>query len=129
MAARNARKHALVDTSSSTESEVNIVPALEIEGRKYDVDEDGFLQEPDRWNEDVAKDFACTEHIASLTEAHWKVINYIRNYYLQFGIAPMVRKVCKETGFKLSEIYELFPSGPAKGACKLAGLPKPTGCV
>ena len=64
-----------------------------------------------------------------LTENHWKVINYLRNYYLQFGIAPMIRKVCKETGFKLNEIYQMFPSGPAKGACKLAGLPKPTGCV
>ena len=48
---------------------------------------------------------------------------------MQFGIAPMIRKMCKETGFKLNEIYKLFPSGPAKGACKLAGLPKPTGCV
>ena len=64
-----------------------------------------------------------------LTENHWKVINYLRNYYLQFGIAPMIRKLCKETGFKLNEIYQMFPSGPAKGACKLAGLPKPTGCV
>ena len=53
----------------------------------------------------------------------------LRNYYLQFGIAPMVRKVCKDTGFKLNQIYVLFPSGPAKGGCKLAGLPKPTGCV
>ena len=57
------------------------------------------------------------------------MINYIRGYYLQFGIAPMIRKLCKESGFKLNEIYALFPSGPAKGACKLAGLPKPTGCV
>ena len=48
---------------------------------------------------------------------------------LQFGIAPMIRKLCKETGFKLGEIYQMFPSGPAKGACKLAGLPKPTGGV
>ena len=70
-----------------------------------------------------------TEGIGQLTEGHWKVIHYIRNYYLQFGIAPMIRKVCKETGFSLKEIYNLFPSGPAKGACKLAGLPKPTGCV
>jgi len=105
------------------------VPKLEANGRVYDVDEDGFLQEPALWNEDAARDFAKTEDVAELTDGHWKVINYIRNYYLQFGIAPMVRKVCKETGYKLSEIYELFPSGPAKGACKLAGLPKPTGCV
>jgi tRNA 2-thiouridine synthesizing protein E len=102
---------------------------LEASGRTYEVDEDGFLQEPECWSEDVAKDFAASEAVAELTEGHWKVIRYIRNYYLQFGIAPMVRKVCKETGYKLGEIYELFPSGPAKGACKLAGLPKPTGCV
>ena len=105
------------------------MPTYEANGHLYDVDEDGFLQEPDKWNETVASDFAGTEHIAALTEAHWKVINYIRGYYKEFGIAPMVRKVCKESGFKLNEIYELFPSGPAKGACKLAGLPKPTGCV
>jgi tRNA 2-thiouridine synthesizing protein E len=105
------------------------VPTFEVSGRKYEVDEDGFLQEPGCWSEDVAKDFAGTEAVSELTEGHWKVIRYIRNYYLQFGIAPMVRKVCKETGYKLGEIYELFPSGPAKGACKLAGLPKPTGCV
>ena len=105
------------------------MPVFEIQDRKYEVDEDGFLQEPDRWNQDVAKDFASTEHITDLSDGHWKVINYIRNYYVQFGIAPMVRKLCKETGYKLNEIYQLFPSGPAKGACKLAGLPKPTGCV
>lgn len=105
------------------------MPIFEVNGKKYDVDEDGFLQEPEIWNRDVAVDFATTEGVAELTENHWKVINYLRNYYLQFGIAPMIRKVCKETGFKLSEIYQMFPSGPAKGACKLAGLPKPTGCV
>lgn len=101
----------------------------EVNGRSYNVDEDGFLQEPEVWNDAVAEDFALTEGIADLTDGHWKVIRYLRNYYLEFGIAPMVRKVCKETGYKLKEIYDLFPSGPAKGACKLAGLPKPTGCV
>jgi dissimilatory sulfite reductase related protein len=105
------------------------VPVFEVNDHKYDVDEDGFLQEPGIWNEAVAADFATTEGVSALTPDHWKIINYLRNYYLQFGIAPMIRKVCKETGFKLNEIYHLFPSGPAKGACKLAGLPKPTGCV
>ena len=57
------------------------------------------------------------------------IVNYLRDYYLEYNIAPMIRKLCKETGFKLKEIYDLFPSGPAKGACKVAGLPKPTGCV
>ena len=101
----------------------------EVNGNVYNVDEDGFLQDPEIWNVCVAKDFALSEGVNDLTPDHWKVINYLRNYYLEFGIAPMVRKVCKETGFKLNQIYDLFPSGPAKGACKLAGLPKPTGCV
>ncbi len=73
--------------------------------------------------------FAKLEGVDELTENHWKVIHYLRNYWKQFGIAPMIRKLCKETGFSLQEIYRMFPSGPAKGACKLAGLPKPTGCV
>ncbi len=105
------------------------MPNIDLNGRTYVVDEDGFLENPEIWNNDVAADFATTEGVTELTEAHWKVINYLRNYYLQFGIAPMIRKLCKETGFKLNEIYQMFPSGPAKGACKLAGLPKPTGCV
>jgi tRNA 2-thiouridine synthesizing protein E len=105
------------------------VPTFEVHGKHYEVDEDGFLQSPELWNEEVARDFAGSESISELTEDHWKIINYIRNYYLEFGIAPMIRKLCKETGFKLNDIYKLFPSGPAKGACKLAGLPKPTGCV
>ncbi len=102
---------------------------IDLNGKTYNVDEDGFLEDPSVWSEGVACDFAGLEGVPALTDAHWKVINYLRNYYLQFGIAPMIRKLCKETGFKLNEIYELFPSGPAKGACKVAGLPKPTGCV
>ncbi|MCD5404921.1 MAG: TusE/DsrC/DsvC family sulfur relay protein, partial [Desulfotomaculum sp.] len=94
-----------------------------------EVDEDGFLVNIDNWNEDVAKYFAKEEGVEELTEEHWKVINYLRDYFQQFGIAPMIRKLCKETGFNLKKIYQLFPSGPAKGACKVAGLPKPTGCV
>ncbi|MCW5977139.1 MAG: TusE/DsrC/DsvC family sulfur relay protein [Bryobacteraceae bacterium] len=105
------------------------MPVFEVHGKQYEVDEDGFLENPEIWNEDVARDFATTEGVEGLTDGHWKVINYLRSYYLQYGIAPMIRKLCKETGFKLNEIYDMFPSGPAKGACKLAGLPKPTGCV
>ncbi len=105
------------------------MPTFESNGKSYNVDENGFLQNPEIWNEDVARDFMVQEGLGELSENHWKVINYLRNYYLQHGIAPMIRKLCKETGFRLSEIYNLFPSGPARGACKLAGLPKPTGCV
>jgi len=100
-----------------------------VNGNQIEVDEDGFIVNPELWNEAIVKEFAKLESVDNLTEKHWKVINYLRDYYKQFGIAPMIRKLCKETGFTLKEIYELFPSGPAKGACKLAGLPKPTGCV
>ena len=96
---------------------------------KIQVDEDGFMQEPALWNEEVASALASTEGVAELTEEHWKIVNYLRDYYAEFQIAPMVRKLCKQTGFPLKKIYELFPSGPAKGACKVAGLAKPTGCV
>jgi tRNA 2-thiouridine synthesizing protein E len=96
---------------------------------KLEVDEDGFIQEPDEWNDDVASALATTEAVEDMTDDHWKVVRYLRDYYLKFGSAPMIRKLCKETGFNLKTIYELFPSGPAKGACKVAGLPKPTGCV
>jgi tRNA 2-thiouridine synthesizing protein E len=86
------------------------------------------LQVPRSWNQDIAA-ASPTEGVDSLTEDHWKIVHYLRNYFLQFGVAPMIRKLCKESGYDLKRIYELFPSGPAKGACKVAGLPKPTGCV
>ena len=94
-----------------------------------EVDEDGFMMDPEQWNKAVAAALGNTEGVDDLTEDHWKVIQYLRDYFTQFGVAPMIRKLCKQTGFQLKEIYELFPSGPAKGACKVAGLPKPTGCV
>jgi tRNA 2-thiouridine synthesizing protein E len=122
-------RHGIAAHCKSEKGESLIVLKYEVDGRAYNVDEDGFLQEPEIWNDAVAKDFALSEGIEALTDNHWKVIHYLRNYYVEFGIAPMVRKICKETGFKLKDIYDLFPSGPAKGACKLAGLPKPTGCV
>ncbi len=98
-------------------------------GIELELDEDGFIQDPEDWNEAVAADLAKTEGVEELTENHWKIVHYLRDYYLQYNMAPMIRKLCKQTGFKLKEIYDLFPSGPAKGACKVAGLPKPTGCV
>ncbi len=106
-----------------------IMATIELHGKNYEVDEDGFLQEPGVWSEDVAKAMAEKEGINDLNENHWKVISYLRTYYTDNGIAPMVRKLTKETGVNLKEMYELFPQGPANSACKWAGLPKPTGCV
>ncbi len=96
---------------------------------EIELDEDGFMVEPELWNEDVARYLASKEGIEELSEEHWTVINFLREHYLKHQVAPMIRKLCKETGCSLKRIYELFPTGPAKGACKLAGLPKPAGCV
>jgi tRNA 2-thiouridine synthesizing protein E len=98
-------------------------------GQEIEVDEDGFIQEPEKWNKEVAEDLAKTENASPMGEEHWKLINYLREYYLKYEIAPPVRMVVKQTGLDLKRIYQLFPGGPAKGACKVAGLPKPTGCV
>ena len=105
------------------------MPDFQVGDMTLEIDEDGFIQDPSAWDEAVAQALAKTEGVDELTEEHWKLVNYLRDYYLEFGIAPMIRKLCKATGFKLKKVYELFPSGPAKGACKVAGLPKPTGCV
>lgn len=98
-------------------------------GYEVEVDEDGFIQDPNAWNEKIAEALAATEDVPKMTEEHWKVVRYLRDYYQKYNIAPMIRKLCKDTQVDLKHMYELFPSGPAKGACKIAGLPKPTGCV
>ena len=99
-------------------------------GKSFEVDEDGFLSGGmETWNEEWVDYVKGIEGISDLTDEHWKVINALQDYYKKNGIAPMVRILSKTTGFPLKRIYELFPSGPGKGACKMAGLPKPTGCV
>ena len=102
---------------------------LKVGSQMLDLDEDGFIVAPEKWDKDVALALAATEGVNELGEKHWQLVNYLREYFQKFGVAPMIRKVCKDNNMKLNEIYELFPSGPAKGACKVAGLPKPTGCV
>ena len=96
---------------------------------KLDVDGDGFLKYPEIWNEEVARQLANEDGTGELSEKHWAVIHYIREYYSENEMAPMVRKLCQNSGVRLKELYEMFPLGPAKGACKIAGLPKPDGCV
>ncbi len=105
------------------------MPKVTLGGKELEIDEDGFIQEPEKWDKAVAEDLAKTEDAFPMSEDHWKVVDYLRNYFLEFEIAPPIRMVTKQTGFDLKTIYKLFPGGPAKGACKVAGLPKPTGCV
>ncbi|MBN2430201.1 MAG: TusE/DsrC/DsvC family sulfur relay protein [Acidobacteria bacterium] len=103
---------------------------IDVNGQNVATNEEGFLLDPDVWSQAVAAALAKKEEgIKSLSEDHWAVIDCIREYYTEKQQAPMVRKICQQTGFPLKYIYQLFPSGPAKGACKVAGLPKPDGCV
>jgi tRNA 2-thiouridine synthesizing protein E len=108
---------------------------IEVNGRSYETDEEGYLINLGDWNEEVAAFLAQQEGV-NMTEQHWEVINFLRDYYNEFQIAPAVRVLTKAIGKKLGPekgnsqyLYELFPYGPAKQACKIAGLPKPTGCV
>jgi tRNA 2-thiouridine synthesizing protein E len=103
---------------------------LEFNGKSLELNEEGFLVDPSIWTEELAVFLAQKEeNLDQLSDEHWSVIRFIREHYLANDSAPMVRAMCKSTGVPLKRIYELFPSGPAKGACKLAGLPKPDGCV
>ena len=105
------------------------MPTVEFEGTSYAVDEDGFIDDFVNWDEGWMRCVKSSEGIEELTDEHKKVVDVLQEYYKKNGIAPMVRILSKVTGYKLKYIYELFPSGPGKGACKMAGLPKPTGCV
>ncbi len=106
------------------------MPTLSYRGTPIEVNEDGFLVDPKLWDEDVARFLAQEqEGVAELGTDHWKVVRYIRGFFEEHGLAPLIRKICKTTGLTLKRIYVLFPSGPAKGACKVAGLPSPDGCI
>ena len=106
------------------------MPTLDFGGTPLEVNEDGFLLRPEEWTEDIARFLARDqEGLAELNDEHWAVLAFIRGFYLEHGRAPLIRYICKTTGIKLKVIYDLFPSGPAMGACKLAGLPNPDGCV
>jgi tRNA 2-thiouridine synthesizing protein E len=105
------------------------MPIIEIENRIFEVDGDGFLVDPGIWDKEVARLIARYDGITTLNEKHWAIIHIIRRSFEEKGMAPMIRTICQETGLRLREIYELFPLGPARGACRVAGLPKPDGCV
>ena len=105
------------------------MPEVEYGGDSFTVDEDGFIDSYENWSDNWVMHVKEEEGIDELNDEHRLVLKCLQEYYEKNGIAPMVRVLSKVTGFKLKHIYELFPSGPGKGACKMAGLPKPTGCV
>ncbi|MBI5163124.1 MAG: TusE/DsrC/DsvC family sulfur relay protein [Magnetospirillum sp.] len=109
--------------------------AYTVNGKTAEADEEGFLVNINEWDEEFAVLIAKDEGI-NMTPEHWEVVNFLREYYAEYQIAPAVRVLTKAVAKKMGPdkgnnkyLYELFPYGPAKQACKIAGLPKPTGCI
>ena len=107
----------------------------QMNGTTVEHDEEGYISELDKWSKELAEIIAKDENI-DMTDEHWEVVNFLRDYYEEYQIAPAVRVLIKSIKKSMGKekgnnkyLYTLFPYGPAKQACKIAGLPKPTGCV
>ncbi|HUY81852.1 MAG TPA: TusE/DsrC/DsvC family sulfur relay protein [Acidobacteriaceae bacterium] len=98
-------------------------------GKTIELDADGNLANRSDWNEDLARELAAQEGIPELTPQHWTVIHFMRDVFEKEGDAPSIRRLTKESGVDTKTLYHLFPKGPAKRAAKIAGLPKPKGCI
>ena len=113
----------------------HFVGTFEFEKQVFSVTEKGNLVNPADWNERLAEFMASKEHIR-LTPDHWEVINYLRKFYFNYGITPMVRLLMKHMRRELGEgksshdyLYHLFPGGPSRQGSRIAGLPEPQGCI
>ena len=94
-----------------------------------EVNEEGFFIHPETWTEDMVPELTRREGIDTLTDRHWQVIRFMRSQYLEKGTGPTVRLLGKTSGVSIKELYQLFPKGPAKVAARVAGIPKPRGCI
>ena len=94
-----------------------------------EVNEEGFFVHPETWTEDMVPELVRREGIDPLTDKHWQVIRFMRSQYLEKGTGPSVRLLGKTSGVTIKELYQLFPKGPAKVAARVAGIPKPRGCI
>lgn len=103
--------------------------AAEIQDSKNRETDDGYLREMSTWSPAIAEELALKNNIGPLTEDHWKVIEYVKTYYETHHQGPPIVKLCKDTGLSRKTICELFPCGYVRGAFRLAGLPRPAGCI
>jgi dissimilatory sulfite reductase related protein len=104
------------------------MPTTTLAGRDVDTNDEGFFVDPMQWNPAMAEELAATEGI-ELNDEHWKVIELMRREYAEKGTGPTVRALGRISGIPIKRLYELFPKGPAKVAAKVAGIPKPRGCI
>ncbi len=101
-----------------------------IAGTEVQVNDEGFMTDPSEWNKDMAAAIAVEEGVPTLTDAHWKIIDFCRDSAAKLnGKAPTLRQITTGTGVSTKELFTLFPKGPAKKVAKIAGLGKPEGCV
>ena len=105
------------------------MPTATYAGHDVAVSDEGFLADPSQWTEEMAPQIARYAGIDELTPRHWQVIRFMRTQYLATGTGPTVRVLGKTSGATVKELYQLFPKGPAKTAAKIAGIPKPRGCI
>ena len=105
------------------------MPTVTFDGVAVTLNDEGFFEAPDQWNEAMAVELARQEGIDELTDQHWQVIRFMRSEYFDKGTGPPVRILGKASGVSVKELYQLFPKGPAKLAAKIAGIPKPRGCI
>jgi dissimilatory sulfite reductase related protein len=99
-----------------------------IAGHDVAVNEEGYLTDMTLWNEDIAAAIAAEENVGPLNEAHMKVIRYLREQQAK-GAALTIRSMGKSGVVTTKELYDLFPGGPLKKSSKIAGIPKPVGCI
>ncbi len=100
-----------------------------VAGVAVDVNDEGFFTDPNQWTEAMAPELAAAEGIENLTDQHWTVLRFMRDEYFAKGTGPTVRVLGKTSGVTVKELYQLFPKGPAKIAARIAGIPKPRGCI
>ena len=105
------------------------MPTRTYDGVDVAVDDQGFFADPSQWREPMASEIAAQEGLGELTDRHWQVIKFMRHEYEEKGTGPSVRALGKTSGVAVKELYQLFPKGPAKLAAKIAGIPKPRGCI
>ena len=105
------------------------MPTATYAGTSVTVNDEGFFTDPGQWTEEMAPQIASEEGIDELTDRHWQVIKFMRAEYEAKGARPTVRVLGKTSGVSIKELYELFPKGPAKIAARIAGIPKPRGCI
>lgn len=98
-------------------------------GVSVPLNDEGFFEDPNLWTRDMAVEMAKADGIDTLTDQHWQVIDFMRKEYFEKGTGPTVRVLGKNSGVSVKELYVLFPKGPAKMAARLAGIPKPKGCI